>query len=137
MGVRIRKNYFSYTNSRPAYCLWSSLVNIVSGYRLHDRGSILAEAKGFSSRCVQTTSEAHRASYPMGTGGKARPGRDADHSSLLVPRSRMSRSYTSSAPCSRHSEWGDSVLVLQGLCSHTMSSISQNKNYMWPFNSRN
>jgi hypothetical protein len=39
----------------------------------------------------------------MGTGGpfpgaKARPGRDADHSPHLVPRSRMSRSYTSSRP---------------------------------------
>jgi len=39
----------------------------------------------------------------MGTGGsfpvaKARPGRDADHSPHLVPRSIMSRSYTSSPP---------------------------------------
>jgi hypothetical protein len=38
-----------------------------------------------SSLCVQTGSGAHPASYPMGTGGsfpggKARPGRDADHS---------------------------------------------------------
>jgi hypothetical protein len=38
-----------------------------------------------SSLCVQTGSEAHPASYPMGTGGpfpgcKARSGRDADHS---------------------------------------------------------
>jgi hypothetical protein len=38
-----------------------------------------------SSPCVQTGSGAHPASYPMGTGGsfpggKARPGRDADHS---------------------------------------------------------
>jgi len=32
----------------------------------------------------------------MGTGGKARPGRDADHSPHLVPRSRMSSSYNSS-----------------------------------------
>jgi hypothetical protein len=31
---------------------------------------------------------------PMGTGGKARPGRDADHSPHLMPRLRMSRSYT-------------------------------------------
>jgi hypothetical protein len=35
--------------------------------------------------------EAHPASYPMGTGpfpgGKARPGRDANHSPHLVPRS--------------------------------------------------
>jgi hypothetical protein len=37
-----------------------------------------------SSLCVQTGSEAHLASYPVGTGGpfpggKARPGHDADH----------------------------------------------------------
>jgi hypothetical protein len=42
--------------------------------------------KGFSSRlCVQTSYDAHPASYPMGTGDpfpgdKARPGRDADYS---------------------------------------------------------
>jgi hypothetical protein len=39
----------------------------------------------FSSLCVQTGSGAHPASCPMGTGdpfpgGKARPGRNADHS---------------------------------------------------------
>jgi hypothetical protein len=41
-----------------------------------------AGAKDFSSSpCVQTGSEAHPASYPMGTErGKARPGREADHS---------------------------------------------------------
>jgi hypothetical protein len=38
-----------------------------------------------SSSCVQNGSGAHPASYPMGSGGsfpggKARPGRDADHS---------------------------------------------------------
>jgi hypothetical protein len=38
-----------------------------------------------SSLCVQTVSGAHPASYTVGTrgsfsGGKARPGRDADHS---------------------------------------------------------
>jgi hypothetical protein len=38
-----------------------------------------------SSPCVQTGFGAHPTSYPMGTGGpflrgKARPGRDADHS---------------------------------------------------------
>jgi hypothetical protein len=32
------------------------------------------------------------------SGGKARPGRDADHSPHLVPRSWLSRSYTSSPP---------------------------------------
>jgi hypothetical protein len=46
-----------------------------------------AEEKGFSySLYVQTGSGAHPASCPIGTegpfpGGKARPGRDADHSS--------------------------------------------------------
>jgi hypothetical protein len=44
------------------------------------------ESKDFSSSlCMQTSSEAHPVSYPMGTrgpfpGGKARPGRDSDHS---------------------------------------------------------
>jgi hypothetical protein len=58
--------------------------SIVSDYRLDDRGSI--PDRGFSSSPrVQTGSGAHPASYPMGTGdpfpgGKARPGRDADHS---------------------------------------------------------
>jgi hypothetical protein len=61
----------------------------VSGYGLDDRAIEVrspAEAKDFSSSlCVQTVSGAHPASYTMGTGGpfpggKARPGRDADHS---------------------------------------------------------
>jgi hypothetical protein len=56
-----------------------------------------------SSLCVQTGSGAHPVSCTMRTGGqfpgaKTRPGRDADHSPQLVPRSRMSRSYTSSPP---------------------------------------
>jgi hypothetical protein len=53
-----------------------------------------------------TSSEAHsllcngyRGSCPW---GKARPGRDADHSPHLVPRSRMSRSYISSPPWRLH-----------------------------------
>jgi hypothetical protein len=70
---------------------WSrgSSVSIVSGYGLDDRAIGVrspAGAKDFSSNlCVQTGSEAHPASCTMGTGvpfpgGKARPGRDADHS---------------------------------------------------------
>jgi hypothetical protein len=49
--------------------------------------------KDFSSiLCIQTGSGAHPASCTMGTGGpfpetKARPGREADHSPHLVPRS--------------------------------------------------
>jgi hypothetical protein len=59
---------------------------------------------GFSfSLWVQTGSGTHPASCTMDTGapfpgGKAWPGRDADHSPHLVPRSRMSRRYTSSPP---------------------------------------
>jgi hypothetical protein len=63
----------------------------VSDYGLDDRASGVrcpAGAKDFSSSlCVQTGSVARPASCTMGTGGpfpggKARPGRDADHSSL-------------------------------------------------------
>jgi hypothetical protein len=74
----------------------------VSDYGLDDRAIGVrspAGAKDFPSNlCVQTGSGAHPASCPMGTGGpfpggKARPGRDADHSPHVMPRSRMSRSY--------------------------------------------
>jgi hypothetical protein len=63
--------------------------SIVSDYGLDDRAIGVrssAGAKDFSSSfCVQTGSGAHPASCTMGTrgpfpGGKARPGRDADHS---------------------------------------------------------
>jgi hypothetical protein len=58
----------------------------VSDYDLDDRGSIPDRGRGFFSiPSIQTGSGAHPASYLMGTGGsfpggKARPGRDADHS---------------------------------------------------------
>jgi hypothetical protein len=60
----------------------------VSDYGLDDRAIEVRSPTGadFSSiPCFQTGSGAHPASYPMGTGGpfpggKARPGRDADHS---------------------------------------------------------
>jgi hypothetical protein len=67
-----------------------------------------AGAKDFSFiLCVQNGSEAHPASCPMGTGGpfpggEERPGRDADHSPHLLPRSWMSRSYTTSPPKRLH-----------------------------------
>jgi hypothetical protein len=62
-----------------------SSVSIVSDYGL-DGVRSPTEAEDFSSTfCVQTGSGAHPASYTMGTGGsfpggKALPGRDADHS---------------------------------------------------------
>jgi hypothetical protein len=61
----------------------------VSDYGLDDRATEVrspAGAKDFSCcLCVQTGSGAYPASFTMGTGGlfpggKARPGRDADHS---------------------------------------------------------
>jgi hypothetical protein len=63
--------------------------SIVSDYGLDDRVIEVQSPTGAedfsSSSCVRTGSGAHPASYPMGTGGpfpggKARPGRDADHS---------------------------------------------------------
>jgi hypothetical protein len=62
-----------------ARCVWNrvSSGSIVSDYGLDDRAiGVLspAETKDFSG------SGAHPASCTMGTGGKARPGRDADHS---------------------------------------------------------
>jgi hypothetical protein len=95
------------------FFVWSraSSVSIVSDYQLDDRVigvRFPAEVKHFSSSlCVQTGSGAHPASYSVGTRGpfpegKARPGRDADHSPHLVSMSRMSRSYTFSPqapPC--------------------------------------
>jgi hypothetical protein len=68
-----------------------SSVSMVSDYGLDDRAIGVrcpAGAKDFSSSlCVQTGSGAHPASCTMGNvstfpGGKARPGRDADHSPL-------------------------------------------------------
>jgi hypothetical protein len=80
--------------------------SIVSVYGLDDRSIGVrspAGAKNFPLSSVQTCSGAHPASCTMGTGGpfpggKARPGRDANHSPHLEPRSRMSRSYTSLPP---------------------------------------
>jgi hypothetical protein len=63
--------------------------SIVSDYGLDDRAIGIRSPAGakdfFSSLCAQTGSEAHPTSCTMGTGGpfpggKARPGRDADHS---------------------------------------------------------
>jgi hypothetical protein len=80
-----------------------SSVSIVSDYGLDSRGSIpevqsLTEAEDFPSPlCVQTGSGTHPAFCTVGTGssfpgGKARPGRDADHSppsSVEVKKMRL------------------------------------------------
>jgi hypothetical protein len=84
-----------------------SSASIVSGYGLDDRAIGVrspAGTKDFSSSlCVQTGSGAHPASCTMGTGGPfpgAKRGRGATLTTHphLVPRSGMSRSYTSSPP---------------------------------------
>jgi hypothetical protein len=84
-----------------------SSVSIVSDYGLDDQAigvSSPAGAKDFSSNlCVQTGSEAHPASCTIGTGGPfpgAKRGRGLTLTTNphLVPRSRMSRSYTSTPP---------------------------------------
>jgi hypothetical protein len=80
-----------WANLRYYPSIWNrvSSVSIVSDYGLDDRAIGVrspAGAKNISSSLyVQTGSEVHPASSPMGTGGpfsggKARPGRDADHS---------------------------------------------------------
>jgi hypothetical protein len=108
--VQINKHFKS-------FCELGSSVSIVSVYGLKERAIEVrspARAKDFSSNlCVQTGSGTHPASCTMGTGGpfpgaKVRPGRDADHSPHLVPRSRMSRSYTSSPPKRLHGLYWDS-----------------------------
>jgi hypothetical protein len=86
---RIYKCSFSYIFMQVGSRVSSG--SIVSDYGLDDRAIGVwspAEAKDFSSSlCVQTGSGSHPASCTMGTGGpfpggKARPGRDADHSPL-------------------------------------------------------
>jgi hypothetical protein len=80
----------------------------VSDYGLDDRAievRSLAEAKGFIlyHLCPDRLWGPPSLLYNgyrgvLSPGVKARPRRDADHSPHLVPRSRISRSYTSSPP---------------------------------------
>jgi hypothetical protein len=91
----------------------SSSGSIVSDYGLDNREIEVRSptwAEDFSSSpCVQIGSGAYPASYPMGTmgtggpvpGGKARPGRDANHSPPSSAEVR-SRNYTSSPPMLLH-----------------------------------
>jgi hypothetical protein len=51
-----------------------SLVGIATSYGLNDRGvgvRVPVESRIFLLKIVQTGSEVHPTSYPMGTGGKA------------------------------------------------------------------
>jgi hypothetical protein len=75
--------FAAHVQQSVAQLSFPTCVNVVSGYGLDDRATGFrspAEEKHFSSSlCIQTTSEVHSASYPMGTGGKEQPGCDADH----------------------------------------------------------
>jgi hypothetical protein len=72
----------------------------MSDYRLDDRGSITGRGNGlFPLASAQTSFEAHPVSYPIGTGGPF-PGVKSGRVVMLItqahllPRRRMSRSYT-------------------------------------------
>jgi hypothetical protein len=121
---------------RPRCRSRGSSVSTVSGYGLDDRAIGVrsrAGAQEFSSLlCVQTGSGAHPASCTMGTGGpfpggKARPGRDDDRPPLPVPRSWVSRSYTSSPPSASMACSGTALLffIVQGVPFTATITISR------------
>jgi hypothetical protein len=86
----------------------------MSDHRLDTGVRSLIEAKDISSSfCVQTTSETHPASYPMGTcgpfsEGKARPGRDADPSPPSKTEEELC-TRISSTPCRLHGGSGTAL----------------------------
>jgi hypothetical protein len=85
----------------------------------------------FPLASVQTSTEAHPASCTMCIeasfpGGKARLGRNADHSPHLVPRSRMSRSYISSPLWRLHCVAGHLYFLLFTVfASNSLHSVSK------------
>jgi hypothetical protein len=93
--------------------------SIVSDYGLDDRAIGVrspAGAKDFSFRlCVQTGSGAHLASCTIGTGGpfpggKARPGRDTDHSPPCSAEVEYEYELCLLSPKRRHGVLWDSFL---------------------------
>jgi hypothetical protein len=63
--VQIKENRWA-----RIHTILAGVAQFMSYHRLDDRGSIPAEAKYISSSvCVQTSSEAHPASYAVGSGG--------------------------------------------------------------------
>jgi hypothetical protein len=76
------------THSMGMFRSWGSSVSKVSDYRLDGFSSIPGRGKRFffSSLYVQTSSEAHPASYPVGTGGPF-PGVKRGRGVTLTPSS--------------------------------------------------
>jgi hypothetical protein len=109
-------------------------VSIVRGYGLDNRAIEFASPAGaedFScSLCVQTGFEAHPASCTVVTGcpfpgGKARMSLTSITHPHLVPRSRISRSYTFSPPSASMACSGTALLYL----------LPQNQTRIFRFNS--
>jgi hypothetical protein len=126
---------------------WSSSVSIVCDYRLGDRGSISGRGKGFFIQPVNT-----RPAYPLGTRfpfSRVNRGRGLTLTTHhhLVPRSRMSRSYTLStlAPTWRAAEqlYFFTLLYLPeypirriyyGFCIHTIQKPGVSFNLLYFIN---
>jgi hypothetical protein len=100
--------------SRGTHCATTNLPTPAMPLRLLDI-RFPAEANDFSSSlCYQTSSEAHSATYSMGTrspfpGGKARPGSDADRSPPSSAEVKNEYELYLFHPCRVH---GDSGTVL-------------------------
>jgi hypothetical protein len=99
-----------------------SSVGIVSGYGLDYRAIQVrspAEAKDFSSSlCIQTGPGAHPASCPIGTGGKALLGCDADRSPPSSAEVENEKELYSS-PWRLHGGSGTALLNLISLKIHS------------------
>jgi hypothetical protein len=87
-----------------------SSVRKVPDYRLDHRGSIPGRYFSFSL-CPDQLLRPTRGGGEFFRRGKARPGRHADHSPYLVPRSRMSRTHISSPLCHLHGGSGTVLLL--------------------------
>jgi hypothetical protein len=87
-GLRHPQSRTEYLTKQLKYKSRDSSVGIALGYELDDRDSRVRFPEGTGNFClhhrVQNGSEAHQASYPMGTRdtfmGVKQPGREADHS---------------------------------------------------------
>jgi hypothetical protein len=91
----------NFLNPQHQKCELGSSISIVTGSGLGDQHSVPNRGGGFFLYPLcSADSGAHPASYTVGTGGsyprgKARPGRDADHSPTSSAEFKKERGYTS------------------------------------------